>query len=47
MFRNSKNAVPISTVHRTLRNRIYMGEFEWNGRIYPGSHEPLVGPELW
>ena len=24
-----------------------MGEFEWNGRIYPGTHEPIVTRELW
>lgn len=24
-----------------------MGEFEWNGRIYLGTHEPIVSRELW
>ena len=24
-----------------------MGEFEWNGRIYPSTHEPIVGKEFW
>ena len=39
--------MPVSTVHATLRNRLYMGEFEWNGRVYQGKHQPLVTRELW
>ena len=33
-------AVPVSTVHTTLRNRIYAGEFEWSGQVYLGKHNP-------
>jgi site-specific DNA recombinase len=40
-------AVPTSTIHTILKNRIYMGEFEWNGEIFAGSHQPLVARELW
>lgn len=36
-----------SLVHQILRNRLYMGEFEWNGVIYQGNHEPLVSRECW
>jgi site-specific DNA recombinase len=36
-----------SLAHRILRNRLYMGEFEWNGTIYQGTHEPLVSREMW
>ena len=36
-----------SWVHRILSNRIYYGEFMWNGRVYPGSHQPLVSRDLW
>jgi site-specific DNA recombinase len=39
--------VPTSTIHSILRNRLYSGEFEWNGRRYVGKHQPLVSPELW
>jgi site-specific DNA recombinase len=39
--------VPVSTVHATLRNRLYSGEFEWNGRLYQGKHQPLVTRDLW
>jgi site-specific DNA recombinase len=39
--------VPVSTVHATLRNRLYIGEFEWNGRVYQGKHQPLVSRDRW
>jgi site-specific DNA recombinase len=47
VYRKSGSPVPVSTVHSTLRNRLYMGEFEWNGRIYLGNHQPLVTRDLW
>ena len=47
VYRKSGAPVPVSTVHSTLRNRLYMGEFEWNGHIYLGKHQPLVTRELW
>ena len=27
----------MSTVHTILRNRLYTGWFEWNGKTYPGQ----------
>jgi site-specific DNA recombinase len=36
-----------SLVHQILRNRLYMGEFDWDGVTYPGIHEPLVSRECW
>jgi site-specific DNA recombinase len=36
-----------STLHQTLRNRIYTGYFDFNGTTYAGSHEPLVTTEVW
>jgi hypothetical protein len=30
-----------------LRNRLYAGAFEWAGRLYQGTHEPLVTQETW
>ena len=47
VYRKSGAPVPISTVHATLRNRLYMGEFEWKGHVYLGNHQPLVTRELW
>ena len=36
-----------SEVHRLLRNPIYVGDFVWNGKLYRGSHEPLVSKQLF
>ncbi|MCC6598308.1 MAG: recombinase family protein [Alphaproteobacteria bacterium] len=36
-----------STVHKILRNRIYTGDFEWDGQLYKGTHKPIVSCELW
>jgi site-specific DNA recombinase len=47
VYRKSGAPVPVSTVHSTLRNRLYTGEFEWNGHTYLGKHQPLVTRELW
>ncbi len=33
--------------HAILRNRLYTGDFDWNGRFYKGRHQPLVTRELW
>ena len=46
-YRKSGKSVPKSTVHKILRNPIYMGEFEWKGRRYQGNHQALVSRELW
>jgi site-specific DNA recombinase len=46
-FRKTGNPVPQSTVFKMLRNRIYMGEFVWDGKTYDGNHEPIVSRALW
>ena len=46
-FRKSKNRIPVTTLHKILRNRIYTAEFEYAGTVYQGVHEPLVGREAW
>ena len=46
-YRKSGKPIPTSTVHKILRNPLYMGEFEWGGRIYQGNHQPLVSRDLW
>ena len=46
-YKKSGAPVPTSTVHSILRNRLYTGSFEWNGKLYQGTHEPLVAIELW
>ena len=47
VYRKSGTKVPVSTVHSILRNRIYTGQFEWNGKMMEGRHEPLVSIDLW
>lgn len=46
-YPRSGRRVPVSTLHTILRNRLYQGDFEWKGKLYQGSHEPIVSPELW
>ena len=46
-FRKSGDPVPRSTIHTILRKRLYVGEVDWDGHLYPGVHEPLVSRELW
>jgi DNA invertase Pin-like site-specific DNA recombinase len=31
-----------SEIHRMLRNPIYTGDFRWLGKLYHGSHAPLI-----
>jgi len=38
--------VPVSTIHTILRNRLYTGWFEWNGKLIQGRHEALIPVEL-
>ncbi|TIO82663.1 MAG: hypothetical protein E5X74_23565 [Mesorhizobium sp.] len=34
-------------MHTILRNRLYTGLFQWNGKLHQGKHEPLVPIDLW
>jgi DNA invertase Pin-like site-specific DNA recombinase len=43
----SDRPLPTSTVHKILRSRFYCGEFDWAGKTYQGTHEPIVSKELW
>ena len=43
----SNRPVVRSHFHRLLRNRIYTGEFEWQGEVYEGIHQPLISKDLW
>jgi hypothetical protein len=47
IYPKSGAKVPVSTVHTILRNRLYTGWFEWNGKLIQGKHEALVPVELW
>ena len=47
LYPKSGAKVPVSTIHTILRNRLYTGWFEWNGKLIQGKHEALVPAELW
>src|ERR1700731_299223 len=47
IYAQSGSKGPVSTPHTILRNRLYTGQFEWNGILIEGKHEPLVSIELW
>jgi site-specific DNA recombinase len=47
VFRKSGGRLPKSTVAAILRNRIYTGRFDWDGKTYQGHHEAIVPAELW
>ena len=36
-----------TSISKILRNPIYAGQITFNGRLYPGIHEPLIGEELF
>jgi DNA invertase Pin-like site-specific DNA recombinase len=46
-YRKSGATVPKSSVHKILRNRIYSGDFDFDGTTYKGNYEPIVSRELW
>ena len=45
--RRTGKPIPTSTIHALLQKRIYAGDFDWKGRMYHGTHEPLVSRELF
>ena len=47
VYSKSGAKVPVSTIHNILRNRLYTGWFEWNGKLIRGQHDALVPLELW
>ena len=47
VYRRTGGPLPVSNIHAILRNRLYTGDFDWNGRRHKGRHEPLVTKELW
>jgi len=39
--------ISLSQLQWLLKNLFYYGDFRWKGRIWSGSHPPLVSRELW
>ena len=46
-FRGTGSPIKSAAVHQILRNRIYTGDFDWNGQRFKGTHSPIVSYELW
>jgi site-specific DNA recombinase len=46
-LRKSGARTPISTLHKILRNRIYTGDFDFDGVTYSGKYEAIITRELW
>lgn len=42
-----RNHIYAVTIQKILKNAIYRGDFIWKGKLYAGSHEPIVDRELW
>jgi site-specific DNA recombinase len=47
VYRRTGGPLPVSNIHAILRNRLYTGNFDWNGRRFVGRHLALVSHELW
>jgi site-specific DNA recombinase len=47
VYRRTGASVPVSAVHSILRNRLYTGQFQWDGKLFQGKHQPLISVELW
>jgi hypothetical protein len=47
VFRKSGNPVPKATIHKILHNRIYTGNFDFNGKLYQGRYEPIITRALY
>jgi hypothetical protein len=47
VYRRTGGPLPTSNLHAILRNRLYTGDFDWNGRRYVDRHQPIVSRELW
>jgi site-specific DNA recombinase len=45
--RYSPRTLSLSAVHHMLSNPFYAGKIRYDGKIYPGRHEPLIDEELF
>jgi len=41
------NVLSKGAIHTILQNPVYVGQFRWKGKIYDGSHEPLISVEIF
>lgn len=45
--RGARKPISKSNINNVLRKRIYTGDFDWNGKTYRGSHQPLISTEVF
>lgn len=45
--RKSHRTISKSAMHKIMTNRLYYGDFEWNGKLYRGTHEPLISKAVF
>lgn len=47
MYRRGEKIISRSNVERILKNSFYMGYFYFNGKLFKGTHSPIVTKELF
>lgn len=47
VYKSSRAKIGRSQIHHILKNSIYYGDFEWGGKQFRGTHQPLICKELW
>ena len=45
--RRTQGAISVEGIRRILKNPLYWGPFRWKGKLYQGSHEPLVSKQIF
>ncbi len=44
---SKKFGLSVNGLKKVLKNRTYLGEIKFNGRIYKGTHKPIISPEIF
>ena len=44
---SKKFSLSVNGLKKVLTNRTYLGEIKFDGRIYKGSHQPIISPEIF
>jgi site-specific DNA recombinase len=47
IYQPSRPRVPKVQLHKMLSNRLYAGQVEYDGIVYPGRHQALVDMDVW
>jgi len=46
-YKKTGNKLVKSTIHKILTNPVYGGSFLWKGKLYSGTHKPIISKELF